>query len=172
MKNIQLIKTEPNIIPKRCDLMTGKPFQSGYQNEQGKYFKDYDSKRTTEHKGHVYVGEIWLNREQWVRHKMNQHVGSARQRATFHNVPFDIDTDYLYSIYPEDGCCPALGFEMFWGNPIWNSPSLDRITPHLGYVENNLVFISHKANAIKGDNGIQAIIAISDFYKQAGGIHV
>ena len=57
---------------------------------------------------------------------------------------------------------------MIWGNPIWNSPSLDRINPPLGYVEDNLVFISHKANAIKGDNGLEAIVAIADFYSSTG----
>ena len=155
-------------IPKRCDPMTGQPFYLGYQNDTGRYFKDYDPTKRLEYNGHTYIAEVWLNREQWVRHKMNQHANSARQRSVFHNVPYNIDAEYLYNIFPKNGLCPALGFEMIWGNPIWNSPSLDRINPPLGYVEDNLVFISHKANAIKGDNGLEAIVAIADFYSSTG----
>jgi hypothetical protein len=48
--------------------------------------------------------------------------------------------------------CPVLGIPIVLGEQrSENSPSLDRITPKLGYVPGNVRVISDKANRLKGD---------------------
>ena len=59
--------------------------------------------------------------------------------------------------------CPALGVPFFLGDEKADdyekisfadrgrSPSIDRIQPHLGYVEGNVAWISFKANQIKSE---------------------
>jgi hypothetical protein len=76
-------------------------------------------------------------------------LSCAKARAVEHGVPFDLT---LHDIAIPN-FCPALGILLTPGKgkvgP--NSPTLDRITPELGYVRGNVAVISHKANAIKNN---------------------
>jgi hypothetical protein len=47
------------------------------------------------------------------------------------NTPFDLDPDFLASIYPKDNLCPVLDTPLVWGSKGGRdcSPSLDRIVP-------------------------------------------
>jgi hypothetical protein len=74
---------------------------------------------------------------------------SARRRAKKQNVPFDITIDDI--IIPN--YCPVLGIPLFQGSKdeMYNSPSLDKIIPELGYVKCNIAVISHRANTIKNN---------------------
>lgn len=49
--------------------------------------------------------------------------------------------------------CPMLGLAFAWDNSIRqdNSPSIDRIENHLGYVPGNVWLVSNRANSIKRD---------------------
>jgi hypothetical protein len=97
-------------------------------------------------------------------------VSSARQRAKLKDLPFDIDSAYLLSIYPADGVCPVMGIKMKFGftptkrsggNP--DSPSLDRLDPNKGYVKGNVVWMSFRANAIKQNASLEEIQAVARF---------
>jgi hypothetical protein len=59
----------------------------------------------------------------------------------------------LISIYPKSNKCPLLNINLKKGiKKIQdNSLTLDRIIPKLGYVVDNVMFISHKANRIKNN---------------------
>jgi hypothetical protein len=77
---------------------------------------------------------------------------NAKKRALDASVPFDIDVDYLLSVYPSDGLCPILKIPMiFGGEERANSPSVDRYVPEKGYTRGNLCWICTKANIIKQD---------------------
>jgi len=77
----------------------------------------------------------------------------AKERATKKQLCFDIDMNYIKKIYPENDNCPLLEIPLKKGikKPIPNSPTIDRIIPELGYVKNNVIIISHKANTMKNN---------------------
>ena len=51
------------------------------------------------------------------------------------------------------------------GKIVPESPSLDRIVPHLGYIEGNVAVISSRANNIKSYATWQEIKMVSDWVR-------
>lgn len=74
-----------------------------------------------------------------------------KSRASSLKVPYNLDRDYLESIWT--GFCPVFNKAIFInedrGNP-WCA-ELDRLRPELGYVKDNVRFLSRKANSYKSD---------------------
>lgn len=69
---------------------------------------------------------------------------SAKARALKEGLPFDITEDDLE--IPD--VCPVLGIP--FGKSQWyDSPSLDKLIPNLGYVKGNIVVVSARANNLK-----------------------
>jgi hypothetical protein len=96
-------------------------------------------------------------------HRISQPVlvmlARARFRAKAAGAPFDLTpTDVEI---PER--CPILCIELSRGDgrPSDNSPSLDRLVPHLGYVKDNVVVISHRANRLKNDASLEELEALT-----------
>ena len=77
------------------------------------------------------------------------NTSHARKRAERDNLPFDIDTDYIYSIIPHDAICPILKVPMVYNTRY--TMSIDKIVPELGYVKGNVQIISIRANQMKTD---------------------
>src|SRR5688500_340666 len=75
--------------------------------------------------------ENWYSPPAYHRVRVNFTKAQARTRAKAKGLPFDLDNDYLISIFPADGKCPALGIDLSWGLEEGrdNSPALDRIAP-------------------------------------------
>ena len=73
----------------------------------------------------------------------------AKGRAKLKDIPFDITPDDIE--IPD--VCPILGITLIAhtgrSGAFRNSPSLDRIVPHLGYVKGNIQVISQQANQMK-----------------------
>jgi len=99
---------------------------------------------------------------------MSIFIGSAKRRAKRDGVPFSITGDYLLSIATDE--CPVFHTPFEWGlsglgqgNAKPNGPTLDRIEPHLGYVEGNVAFISYRANRLKDDGTMQEHYDIADW---------
>jgi len=80
-------------------------------------------------------------------------LSAAKRRANKKNLFFYITKDYIKSIFPKDRKCPLLRIEMVSNKNIAkdNSISLDRIIPSLGYIKNNVIWISYRANRIKNN---------------------
>lgn len=97
------------------------------------------------------------------RHEMepwHQMVTTARIRASKENLPFDIDADYIKSIFPCDWKCPVFQLSLSIstkGQSRDNSPSLDKLIPALGYIKGNCVVISLKANRMKNNGTLQEL---------------
>ena len=70
-----------------------------------------------------------------------------KNRAKSGGKEFNLDVEYLRTIYPEDGKCPALGIKFELGKRD-TTPSLDRIDNSRGYVKGNVQWVSVKANCI------------------------
>jgi hypothetical protein len=90
------------------------------------------------------------NQRQWAKNKPEKHLlYAAKQRAKKLGLPFNITEGDI--VIPE--VCPVLGIPLLRGDSTstFNSPSLDRIVPALGYVRGNIAVISKRANSIKND---------------------
>ena len=104
----------------------------------------------------------------WTRYSQSEHghkmqlLRAARKRAKEHNVPFEITIDDIII----NDICPILGIPLERGNQknfAYNSPSLDKIIPDLGYVPGNIQVISSKANRMKSDGTKEDIIALYEW---------
>lgn len=71
---------------------------------------------------------------------------SLRAKAKKANIPFDLDFNDL--VWPTH--CPILQVELTHsGGTSWNSPSIDKVIPELGYIKENVRIISNLANTMK-----------------------
>jgi hypothetical protein len=99
------------------------------------------------------------------KHPLQNMYHNAKQRAKKQNVPFELTKEYLSSIMTDT--CPILGIQLeFAGSSTrYNSPSLDRLIPELGYVEGNVYIISNKANAIKNNASPEELRKVAQWYE-------
>lgn len=81
---------------------------------------------------------------------------SAQSRASQYNIPLTITLDDI--VVPTT--CPIFGFPLVKspGKASYNSPSLDKIVPELGYVPGNIQVISYKANMMKNNASSEDLI--------------
>ena len=99
-------------------------------------------------------------------------VPGYKHRAAKKGVPFDLDKEYLESIWT--GTCPAFGTRLDLphskkhprGAQHINQPSLDRIFPDRGYVKGNVIWISAKANVIKNNASAADILRVGQWLQQ------
>lgn len=104
----------------------------------------------------------------WRRKSPFRHACSrVRQSAKKKGLEFDLDHEYLESIYPADGICPVLGVKMEAGSEQRTdvSPSLDRFDNNRGYVKGNVVWMSWIANKAKGDYELHQLEAVVNYLK-------
>jgi hypothetical protein len=118
--------------------------------------------------GFVYVGRHWYSPKAAFRTRVCINLNTTKSKAVSKGIPFDLDTDYILSIYPKDNKCPVLGIELAFGNEDGrnNSPSIDRIIPALGYIKGNVIIVSLKANRIKSNASPEEIIKVGEFYQR------
>ena len=161
---------------------TGKEYKFGDPNEhRTKFFNQYNDWRV-DAKGYSLMQwsgtleqlEIIKSQrlEQSKAYRPNNRISlarnSAKQRAKQGNLSFELETEYLKSIFPNDGLCPVFKIPLEWGgdsNERDNSPSLDRIVPELGYVEGNVVWISNRANILKRDATWEELQQVAEWLK-------
>lgn len=93
---------------------------------------------------------------------------AATRRAKINNIIFTISKDDIRKVFPDDKKCPILGIDLFVSNKITtdNSPSLDRIIPDKGYVPDNIIVISHRANRIKNNATVEELEKVVLFLKE------
>lgn len=130
--------------PKRLNPETGEAFTCG-EIFQGKRFIHYTN--STVKNG--YMGEEWTDEDGWFRIRVNNTMSNRRKAAKEKGKTFDLTSEYLRSIFPKDNLCPIFKVPMVWGGNKDNSPSLDCIIPDLGYVEENVAWISTRSNVMK-----------------------
>lgn len=66
--------------------------------------------------------------------------------------------------------CPALGIPLYRAGGAAaqgpNSPTLDRVTPELGYVRGNVRVISSRANQIKSDATPEELLRVACYFQE------
>jgi hypothetical protein len=98
----------------------------------------------------------------------------AKSRAKKKSLPFDIDAEYLLSLWKDQqGCCKLTGvkFDLTkWGTKGQVNPdaiSVDRINPGLGYTKGNVRLVTYHMNISLSDFGIQEFERLIKNYKGA-----
>ena len=102
----------------------------------------------------------------WGSNWVGSMVGGAKRRAAEYNLPFDraAVVEFLKRLPTH---CPALGIKLNpGGGRSYDSPTLDRIRPELGYVKGNLALLSSRANAIKNDASAAEVQMVADWLKK------
>jgi|TARA_R100001086_G_scaffold94012_1_gene46755 hypothetical protein len=91
---------------------------------------------------------------------------SKAKRRT--NLFFNITSEYIKSIWPEDNKCPALGIELKRGKEkvIDSSPTIDRIIPELGYIKGNVQVVCALANRIMTSATPDQVIMVGEYFKK------
>ena len=85
------------------------------------------------------------------REPISEILRNAKQRAKQANVPFSLTIADIR--IPE--FCPLLNVRM--ERCTQYSPSIDRIIPSLGYVKENIVIVSKKANTMKSNATLEEL---------------
>jgi hypothetical protein len=101
--------------------------------------------------------EIWLSRS----------LSAAKGRARKQGVPFALTRKYMRTLMADT--CPALGCPLVYnkrGGQVWNSATIDKINPALGYVPGNVAVISMRANRIKSNATADELQAITTWLKE------
>lgn len=77
----------------------------------------------------------------------NEHIAHLRVRARAAGIECTITAADI----PVPRLCPVLGIELMPGSNSDASPSVDRFDPRLGYVPDNVLVISRRANQLKSN---------------------
>lgn len=108
---------------------------------------------------HIQRTQKWREKDP-IQYRLQEMVNSSKQRATKKGLPHTITAEQLLPLVQP--YCPylphiALNWDLppasssKFRHPRFNSPSLERINPSLGYTIDNVIIISHRANCIKND---------------------
>lgn len=103
--------------------------------------------------------------EYWAR----RTVCGARNRAKRNGQSFSLTVEWaLEQIESCKWICPALGTQMLLASGHRDdSPSIDRIDPGGGYVQENCRIISWRANRLKGDGSPSELKRVAEYAMQA-----
>ena len=97
-------------------------------------------------------------------------VIKARARAK--ELDFNLDSEYLKSIFPKNKKCPALGipFKVLdryaKGKELQQKVSLDRIDSSKGYIKGNVQWVSLLANVIMSNATPDQVIQVGQYFKK------
>jgi hypothetical protein len=88
----------------------------------------------------------------------------AKLRAKRGSLPFTITLAHVHI----PARCPALGIALRVGRGVstYQSPTLDRLVPSLGYIPGNVEVISHRANTIKNSASVGEMECVAAYYRR------
>lgn len=129
------------------------------KEEQLKWKREYNKKR-----------QASLNLDQRRHQKIVTMYSHAKNRAKDRDLPFNIIKQDIADVWPKDDYCPALRIALKIrrgrGRPTDNSPNLDRIIPHLGYVKGNIAVVSKLANSIMSSARPSEVIKVGKWFDE------
>jgi len=138
-----------------------KEYNKKYYQENKEFFSEYNKKYKKENKDSIRE----KNREYVIKNPWVEMTTKAKTRT---KLPFNITSEYVKSIWPENNTCPALGikFKQGIGVPIDSSPSLDRIDNSKGYIKNNVQIVCFLANKIMSNATPDQVIQVGEYFKR------
>jgi hypothetical protein len=92
---------------------------------------------------------------------------AAKKRAKEKGLDFNLSKEDI--VIPQN--CPILGIPLIKGEKYSNdnSPSLDRVDNNKGYIKDNVIVISQRANMLKSNGSAEEHEAIAKFLKDFNG---
>jgi hypothetical protein len=111
-------------------------------------------------------------RNSYHRRKKNDPLFSIRHqlwgikaRAKLKGIPFSLTVETLP---PIPATCPALGIPLSreGGKASQSLPELDRLIPELGYIPDNVQWISRKANTIKNNATYEELLRVTEWFRE------
>lgn len=133
-----------------------KQLEEFHTNSQSKDNKDRRCKECRKGYASTYYKENWFDSQ----------VKLKKSYCKKHNIPFDLDANYLESIYK--GVCPITGVEFDRHvKTSDNCPHLDRVVPELGYVKGNIQYICARMNRIKYNATIEELKNLLQYMSNA-----
>ena len=124
-------------------------------------------RREAYHEDHDYREKIKTrntDRCRTVKGRASRMLSDAKVRASKRGLRFNLELVDI--VVPSH--CPYLNILIITDNDCKrdDSPTLDRVVPHLGYVKGNVEVISERANRIKNDATPEELLRIATRYKQ------
>jgi hypothetical protein len=92
----------------------------------------------------------------------------ARSRSQSLHIPFDLDAEYLESIWTDTCPISEQPLDPNADRESESAPELDRLVPELGYTRGNVTFMSRKMNRIKNNVSVQELEQLLDWMKSNG----
>ena len=91
-------------------------------------------------------------------------LNNSKQRAKRAGLEHTLTIDDI--VIPD--FCPVLGIKLETGNRKnhYNAPSIDRIDNTKGYIKENIVVVSTRANLLKSDATINELVMVAKFYNE------
>lgn len=129
--------------------------RGGYANEESykNYHKQYYAKNR----------EKILNKRK--EDKLDNILRHSKNRAKKCGLEHSVDREYLESILPD--VCPVFGVKFVQGPLNDWSLTLDRIDPKIGYIKDNVQFLSLKANRMKSNASIEDLKTFANFINKS-----
>jgi hypothetical protein len=101
----------------------------------------------------------------YINNRKTYILGNAKNRAKDKNLDFDLTQDDLHFPF----ICPILDIPILleYGNGrTGNGPSIDRIDNTKGYIKDNVIIVSDRANTLKKHSNQEDREKIYKFYKE------
>lgn len=100
-----------------------------------------------------------------LRNYAERAVVGARQRAKAHDLPCNIDADFIEQLMVANNWnCAVSGIALVPRKPNEKkgpfSPSLDRIIPNLGYTKENVRVVCHIVNCAMNEWGLETLMQL------------
>ena len=134
-------------------------YRANQTPEQIQHRRDYANAYRLKNKEYFKEAESARRRDDPAR----QMVYAAKQRAAKRGIEFSIIS---HDVLPLPSHCPVLGIELDYKRGTWgpNSPSLDRVDNSRGYIPDNIVVVSFRANRLKSDATPDELRKLGEYY--------
>lgn len=159
--NIQIISYRANIIKSDTNLELFEKIINNLKNYKvNKHtIDDNTRKNIIEERQIDYQNCINTLRGNRIKNLERFLIYSAKRRAKKNKLEFNIDENYLKSIFPLNNRCPITGEKFSIGikAQLQSSATLDRIDSTNGYIKGNVQIISSIANIVKNKLTIEEL---------------
>lgn len=108
--------------------------------------------------------ETQRRKDNWKYHPARHMLNNSKQRAKLAGLEHTLKMDDI--VIPD--FCPVLGIKLETGDrkQHFNAPSIDRIDNTKGYIKENIVVVSTRANLLKKDATIDELVMLAKFYNE------
>lgn len=105
--------------------------------------------------------------ERWWSWSIGKILQSAKKRSSDRGIDFDLDKEFLVSLWFKQGGRCALSEVPFERTPVLGSahifsPSLDRVDQKKGYTKGNVRWLLHGINSLRGMGTDEDVMAICE----------